>query len=582
MPADPALLAKLGRTRVAELQNAGLPEKAVWDDFHAPLRLSRDAGKAQRASGVGTCLYILWQWSDHAADEAAHPSSAYEDLFLSTGTHSTGSMNDFYLEASHGQFGIDGDVVGWTAASKTYMSYANGDGSQDPYTCQTMLIDAIAELDPLVDFSQYDNDGPDGVPDSGDDDGLVDALFFIHAGPGEESTGAAVDIWSHAWALGSGGATSDGVSVYRYSVEPEETPEEEIMTVGVFCHEYGHVLGLPDLYDTDYSSSGIGEYGLMSGGSWCHRSDDPRGSRPSQMCAWSKWQLGWLDPVSITADQTGLVLPPAAVNAAAFRMWRPGQEGGDQFFLIENRQNVGFDEGLVRRQVMYDLPLAHGLAVYLVDDAMTANTSDNHRLVDVVDASPWFHADGTYHETHDGPVDYANWLSLTINTRGDNGDLWPGFTAFNADTTEWTGVRDRDRFASDTVPASEDFDCETTGVTLSSIREEGLDIVLDVALDAGVTAYEPYAGSLVWDFESDIPGWEFCHSRAHLDFDQGDGCPGTGGLWFGQTGWDYCDGVGYGNNWNDAAWITVAVNPAAPVSVNLGHKYGVEWPCSTA
>jgi len=576
MPADPDLIDRLGTTKVASLQSANLSERGSWDDLHAPLRLDRAELRSRRVTGIGTCLFILWQWTDHPADVEAHPNEDYGELLLSTGTHPIGSMNDFYLEASFGQFQIDGDVVGWNTASSPYASYANPDGSQDHTTCRNMLRDAISELDLMLDFSLYDNDGPDGIPDSDDDDGLVDALFFIHAGPAEESSGDPTDIWSHAWSFGTPVQTNDGVAVSRYSVEPEETVAGDLVTLGVFCHEYGHVLGLPDLYDTDYSSSGIGEYGLMGGGGWCHREGDLRGSRPAQFCAWSKWQLGWVDPVSIGASQVGLMLPPAALNAAAYRVEFPGDPTGTKYYLLENRQNLGFDDALVRRQVVHGQELAHGLAIFQIDDEQMNNANDSHRLVDVVDASPWFHPDGSWHETLDGPADWDNWLNLSAHTRGDNGNLWPGFTTFSADSTEWQMPRDRDRFADDTAPSATDSACEPVGVAIENIVEAGLDIFFDVTVEEGSITYTPVSEPLVWDFETDAAGWEFCNTRAHLDDTQGDGCPGEGGVWFGQYGWDECDGVGYGNNWYEYIRVTAAVNRLAPVTVKMVHRYETE------
>ncbi|MCK5734364.1 MAG: M6 family metalloprotease domain-containing protein, partial [Candidatus Latescibacteria bacterium] len=486
-----------------------------------------------------------------------------------------GSFSHFYRTMSREALTIQGACPVKMYASEKPPSDYTATGDEGAFGLFNREV--LRKADEDVDFGQFDNDGPDGIPNSGDDDGLVDALFFIHAGPGQESTGEPSDIWSHAWALWSPQPTDDGVSIYRYSVEPEEHPSGDLITVGVFCHEYGHVLGLPDLYDTDGSSGGIGEYGMMSGGSWCHRDGDLGGSRPCQFTAWSKWQLGWLDPVTITTDQIGLVLPAAALNAVAYRVWRSGNPPGNQYFLLENRQNVGFDDALVRRQVHFGQPLSHGLVIYRINDDQPSNSNDSNRLVDVVDASPWFHPDGTWHETLDGPRDSANWHNLSVHTRGDNGDPWPGFTLFSADSTEWYAPRDRDRFADDTAPPATDLVCEPTGIALENIQEVGQDVVLDVTLaTTDVVVYTPAPEPLIWDFETDTGDWEFCNTHAHHDLEQGDDCSGQGGIWFGQTGWDNCDGVGYGNNWDDPIRITVAVNHEAPVALRLDHRYETE------
>ncbi len=569
VPAHPDLLQRLGRQEVARLH-----QKVYTPDMAADLRLER-ADKAAAVTGTGTCLVIVWEFSDHPADQVNHPAGAYDDMMFSTGTFPTGSMNDYYREVSHGQYGVIGQVIGWTTASRTYASYANGDGTQDAYTARAMITDAIAQLDPVVDFSQFDSDGPDGIPDSGDDDGLIDALFFVHAGPGQEQSGDTNDIWSHAWAFGGGLSTNDGVSFYRYSVEPEEFTDGSQITVGVFAHEYGHVLGLPDLYDTDYSSQGIGEWGLMSGGSWTRRDGGAAGSSPTQMTAWCKLQLGWVTPLEITTAQAGLTLPPAETNAVAYRLFKDGFAGGDEYYLIENRRRLGFDEGLVRRQQSNGYADPEGLIIYHIDEAVGSNSNDQHRLVDVVDASPWFDGLGGRHENLDAPQ--ADWARVSGYNRGDNGDLWPGFTAFTADSTEWADPRDRDLFSDTSVPSAGDYECNPTGLQLANIALSGIDVVLDVSF-AGVGDAVPtqVATGGTWDFEAGVDQWQFCNSYAHWDQTQPGSCGGSGGLWFGTDGWSNCGGVGYGNNWSDFAWITVGVLTAAAPRVELTHRYELE------
>ncbi len=575
MPAHPDLIRTLGPTRVAALQRAGLPEREGYEMMTRSLRRTHLAADKARTNGTGSCLFILWTFPDHTADTADHPRGDYEDMFFSIGTYPTGSMNDFYLEASHGTYQIGGVVSGWTTSSHTYASYANADGTQDYYTCKEMIRDVIAQLDPVVDFAQFDNDGPDGIPDSGDDDGSVDSIFFIHAGPGQEASGSTQDIWSHAWSFWDL-TTNDGVDIGRYSVEPEELPSGDMSTMGVFAHEYGHVLGLPDLYDTDYSSSGIGEWGLMSGGSWNSRPGDLGGSCPAQMTAWSKAQLGWVTPVAITATTTDLVLPAAATHAVAYRVWRDGAAGSDEYFLIENRQNVGFDAGLVRRQVDYGLPLADGLLLYHVDDAMGSNTNDHHRLLDVEDASPWILNDGSARENLDGVIDYGVRRYVWSYNRGDNGDTWPGFSAVNGDSTDWLSPRDRDRFADDTTPGAEDYACAPTGVAITHIVLSGDDVVADVEINTPQISTPAVPASVVWDFEDGMQDLRGCNAVAHFDQTQAGTCGGPGGLWFGTTGWDYCGGAGYGNNWDDAVAVAALVGIDAAPQVILTHRYETE------
>ncbi len=146
---------------------------------------------------------------------------------------------------------------------------------------QGLARHAVDAANNNVDFSDFDNDG----------DGEVDALFIVHAGPGAEVFGrnevGANYIWSHKWQFPA--VRLDGVTASSYAMQPESG------AISVFCHEFGHLLGLPDLYDIDYSSQGIGEWGLMGKGTWCHREGDLPGTCPSHMIGWSKIQLGWAE-----------------------------------------------------------------------------------------------------------------------------------------------------------------------------------------------------------------------------------------------------------------------------------------------
>jgi hypothetical protein len=153
-------------------------------------------------------------------------------------------------------------------------------------------------------------------------------------------------------------------------MEPESSGYGRVR-IGVFCHEYGHVIGLPDLYDTDYSSNGVGDWCLMSGGSW-NGPSGYAGAAPSQFSAWCRVQLGWITPDNITEDQTDITIPDVETNAYCARLWTNGN-GGPEYFLIEYRRGVSFDAYLP----------GCGLAIWHIDETQWDNTNDTHRLVDL-------------------------------------------------------------------------------------------------------------------------------------------------------------------------------------------------------
>jgi immune inhibitor A len=338
-------------------------------------------------------IVILVDFSDNVANQTAYPPSHYSDLLFSIGTYPTGSMRDYYLENSYGNFTVTGQVTNWLRMPQTYAYYVYGQrGIYGPYphNCQKMVEDAVIAADPYIDFSQYDNDGPDGIPNSGDDDGYVDALFVVHAGPGYESTHNVNDIHSHAWST-SYPVPVDGVYAYSYSTEPDNG------NIGVFCHEFGHILGCPDLYDYGYDSRGVGDWSVMAFGSWGNG-----GITPTQFDAWNKALLGFLTPVVPTGGVIDAIVPRAEDNPVAYKVWTNGSPG-NEFFMFEYRERTMFDSYLP----------GSGIIVYHVDENMWNNDSQRcgsgspHYLVAV--------------EQADGECD----LEYYVN-RGDTGDPWPG------------------------------------------------------------------------------------------------------------------------------------------------------------
>jgi M6 family metalloprotease-like protein len=571
MPADPELLARYGGRLPEHLRGEQTPP-----DMFLRIRAVRMAAGKSRLAGTGTTLTILWEWPDHPADQVAHPASVYEDLLYSVGTYPTGSLNDYFRENSSGMFDVAGGIIGWTTAVNSYNSYGMPGGGYDAYH---MLIDAIGELDATVDFSQYDNDGPDGLPDSGDDDGIVDALFFIHAGPGQESTGDPNDIWSHAYYFDPPLATADGVSIVNYSFDPEEQPDGAVIGIGALCHEYGHVLGLPDLYDNDYTSGGIGEWGLMGSGGYNHREGDGTGTCPAHLSAWCKKELGWVTVVPIVNSTTGVLVGPVVTVPQVYQFWRPGGSGGQEYFLCENRRQIGFDEGLVRRQIRLGLPAPEGLLIYHVDESAITNVMDHRRLVDVEEASPWFASPDSSYETLDGDRRVSTYHNLSQPNRGDDGDLWPGFTAYSADSTTWLEPRDRTRFGPETRPSSQDNDCLDTGLAIEIADVIDDDILVDFLIeDAGRSGATLLPTTLIWDFEEGIQGLSPCGQPPIWDQAQGLGCLGNGGLWFGRIFADSpCPSqAGYGNGWAGFVSKRIVVDAHANPSVTIRHRYQLE------
>jgi len=438
-PSNPA------RGRSTALQAPRIPPKQPGLD--APSQVRTTVGSKYKV------LVILLQFTDHPADTLNHTTADFADLLFSKGTRPGGSLRDYYNEVSGGAFDVDGVVTRWYTAPRPYTDYVGTDGGQGPgpLNAQVMALDAIRLAEPDVDFTQFDNDGPDGIPHDGDDDGEVDGIFVVHAGPGAEETGIpTADIWSHKWNVPGprGGTTADGVVVYDYTTEPEEwsinspwTTKGELMTIGVFCHEFGHVLGLPDLYDTSGlpgANEGLGEWDLMASGLFNHLPGKTVGSCPAHLSAWSKEALGWLQPTWVTQDSTGVTIPPVETSGRAFRLWTNGVEAGE-YFLVENRQPIGFDAALVKSTMERDSTAAHGLMIYHVDTGIIGNNTASHKQVDIEEGGGIEAASGF---TGVQNLDLARGSAasepacegqvIVVGNRGDLYDPWPGAGARGA------------------------------------------------------------------------------------------------------------------------------------------------------
>lgn len=353
-------------------------------------------------AGTVKNLVVLCMFSDHTIATNARPSADYDILFNQVGGDATlaptGSVKDLYLENSYGAMTLQSTVTVWVTLPNTEAYYAdNEDGTGSyPQNAQGMVEDALNLIDPLVDFSQFDDDS----------DGYIDAIDFIHSGYGAETGGGGGDwIWSHRWSLwaldGGEWTSAEGVKVYDYHTEPAlwGTSGTNIVRFGVIAHETGHFFGLPDLYDTDGSGEGIGSWGMMAN-SWGF---DYSQYHPPHFSAHSKIELGWVTPTVIIAPGV-YTIDQAETNPHIYRIDYNYPTG--EYLLIENRQPAGIETAIPQG----------GLCIYHIDEQADDVTegypgqigwpqNGNHYRVAVLQA------DGNYN------------LEKSDN-RGDSGDLY--------------------------------------------------------------------------------------------------------------------------------------------------------------
>ena len=390
MPLHPDLLEKLKAEK--KLQEV----ISVFQDARARGVETPWEGIKLKKAGVCT-LYAVALLVDFPDNVASTPLSHYDSLLSSLNTYPTGSLREYYLEQSYGKVEIITHVYGWFRMDSSYAYYVNGQYGFGTYprNCQRLTEDAVHKADPTVDFSIYDNDS----------DGYIDALFIIHAGPGAEVTGNPNDIWSHAWVTYNVPYV-DGVYAYRYSAEPEDGK------MGVFSHELGHALfGLPDMYDYDYDSHGLGYWTIMAAGSWLNG-----GNTPACFDAWCKIHCGFVSPETVKVNRYFTTIPCVNDTPVIYYLYTDGAPSSE-YFLVEYRKQKGFDSYIP----------GMGLFIYHVDDLVTTGNDKQWY--------PGYTDSGHYHVALE-QADSLWELEKNIDP-GDGGDPYPGSTSnfwFNNDS----------------------------------------------------------------------------------------------------------------------------------------------------
>ncbi|MFJ1736209.1 immune inhibitor A domain-containing protein [Streptomyces sp. NPDC088254] len=257
--------------------------------------------------------------NNSTAWQADYDRKHFQDLYFGTGP-GTESLKKYYEKQSSGRYSVDGEVTDWVKvpynearygsnAATTGAWYAVQDGVNAWVAQREAAGDTAAEIKAeLAEYDQWDRYDFDGDGDFNEPDGYIDHFQIVHAGEDESAGGGAQGedaIWAHRWyAFGTGAGSSGpdtnklggteigdtGVWVGDYTIQPENGG------LGVFAHEYGHDLGLPDEYDTSGSGeNSTGFWTLMSSGSWLGTGKNSIGDLPGDMNAWDKLQLGWLD-----------------------------------------------------------------------------------------------------------------------------------------------------------------------------------------------------------------------------------------------------------------------------------------------
>ena len=359
-------------------------------------------------------LFIAVGFTDLACSFT--PAQMQTNMF-GGGASGPGDLDDYYDEISYGDLALVGTVVGDDGGTTACVPLANNrafynNNVANPDGDDDLVREALADIDANVNFADYDNNG----------DGTIDALGIIYAGGGQHDGcatggGNTDNLWPHSGGVGGGQAVDGGArTVNPFIINSELTYDlttppppitdcNQMQSIGLFAHEFGHSLGLPDLYDTDVGNGGVNVWSTMA---IQNLGTTNNGDTPPHFDPWSKAFLDWITPTTHAAGDRFVESISRVEDSGEVHQFlsNPGgfQIGGSgQYFLVENRQQALFDA---------QLP-GCGILVWHIEESQTGNqngghTAANHRLVDIDEA--------------DGLAE------LDSNGAADAGDPFPGST----------------------------------------------------------------------------------------------------------------------------------------------------------
>ena len=375
--------------------------------------LAVNSASAAPTSGNISVAFIMAGFEDQDFQEEYD-----QDYFEDTAFANTNSMWDYFDEVSKGALNIEGNVYGPYTLDGDAADYSSG---------SSFVRDSVEIADDDIYYPDYD------------------AVVAIHSGPGGESSGNSNDIWSAHWPTLTISTDDEDENGNDHFVDGiSQVPEYQLSNgeknpLGVWCHEFGHELGLPDYYDTDGSSEGVGNWAVMAAGSWGNN-----GETPVYFSAYSRYWLGWDEPILVQGDIANLVIEPVSEGGKIYKLPIPGNwTDSEQYFLLENRQQTKYDTYLP----------GEGLLIWHIDEEVmfskwssnTVNNDEDHKGMDLEEA--------------DGDDD----LDSGAN-RGDSGDPYRSGS-----------------FTKDTYPNSLAYNGSESGWKIDNIEVDGDNIVVDIS-----------------------------------------------------------------------------------------------------
>ena len=388
--------------------------------------------------------------------------------------NATGSANQFYRTISNGNFNPIFDVVGPILLDQNEETYVTSDPNdtypnpEDPdgtpitvYRPGRMVEQALEAIDGDVDFSKYDSNN----------DGYVDFVYFFFAGKGATTGGGNKTIWPHAFTLTSaigGPVEHDGVLINRYATSAELGVNNRLSGIGTFCHEFGHVLGLPDLYDTANNNGQAskcftpGSFDCMDAGNY---NNDEKS--PATFSSYERYALEWMKPVTLTGGGHFTMLPLEA-HPFGYKVNTPSKD--TEYYLLENRGSTYYDQYLE----------GHGLLVWHIDfnlstwDSNVVNNNKDHQNIDIIEADNEKSASTRYGDTFPGKDGICEFTSTVTPAFKDWSNKPVGFELekirYNFDgTTEFDVVESKGK-------VMEGIDIAAPAPVVSEVSENSISI----------------------------------------------------------------------------------------------------------
>ncbi len=381
------------------------------------------------------------------------PASTWSNKIFGT---KEGQLNHYYNEISYGKLQFE-------KAKESYGTKNDGiitvsldiyhPGTAAPF--QELLPQAIKKTDSYIDYSQYDKNSDGNIS--------IDELqiMFLFAG-GEAATGQYPGIWAHAHCIYEDTILDDtevmscGKGTYSIFGERHKIGDTtHDATIGIIAHELGHAaLGLIDLYDIDFSSEGIGNFGLMGSGNWARKSwEEYPGETPVHMIGWNKIQSKFIEPVTVKTDTNNLEF--IKTSDKNYKLYKIPTQKENEYFLVENRAKSGYDQGLFTLEDGENF--TGGLSIIHIDENKNVynlyNTDEHHKLADIEEAK---NAGLDINESNGGHRGHVNNLYFSGNS---------------------------DSFTPTTTPNSNLYDGTKSGISITNISDSGDFMHADIKIE---------------------------------------------------------------------------------------------------